>query len=118
MNTKKGQGLSLNAIIIAALALIVLVVLAVIFTSRAGQTEQGVEKVAGEASLELTKLKIGYGECHPSSSLEQDFLRNYADATSADGKDQTKDDFRVIIQDCKRSDEKAVCEQTSGCDWS
>ncbi len=33
---KKAQGLSLNVIIIAALALLVLVILAVIFTGRAG----------------------------------------------------------------------------------
>jgi hypothetical protein len=36
MRNKKGQGLSLNVIIIAALALLVLVILAVIFMGRAG----------------------------------------------------------------------------------
>ena len=36
MNTKKAQGISLNAIIIATLALLVLVVLAMIFTGRIG----------------------------------------------------------------------------------
>ena len=36
MTHKKAQGLSLNAIIIAALALLVLVILAVIFMGRAG----------------------------------------------------------------------------------
>ena len=34
--SKKGQGLSMNVIIIAALALLVLVILSVIFMSRAG----------------------------------------------------------------------------------
>ena len=68
MVSKKGQSLSLNAIIIAALALIVLVVLAVLFIGKTTDTAEGVEKASGEASLELTKMKVRYGDCHPALS--------------------------------------------------
>lgn len=42
---KKAQGLSLNVIIIAAIALIVLVVLVAIFTGRMGDWTSGLRKV-------------------------------------------------------------------------
>jgi hypothetical protein len=45
---KKGQGLSLNVIIIAAIALIVLVILSVIFIGRAGKTTNQVEQCPGQ----------------------------------------------------------------------
>jgi len=41
---KKGQGISINTIIIAAIALIVLVVLIAIFTGRIGSFGQGVDE--------------------------------------------------------------------------
>jgi len=44
MVSKKGQGLSLNVIIVAAIALIVLVVLVMIFTGRIGIFEKGLSK--------------------------------------------------------------------------
>lgn len=46
MKSKKAQGISLNVIIIAALALIVLVVLVAIFTGRMGITIRGIESCA------------------------------------------------------------------------
>jgi hypothetical protein len=48
MRHVKGQGLSLNAIVIAALVLIVLVVLVMIFTGRLGVFNQGIDKDACE----------------------------------------------------------------------
>lgn len=47
---KKGQGLSLNVIIIAALALIVLIVLTVIFTGRVSLFNKGVSTCNGFCS--------------------------------------------------------------------
>ena len=44
MKNKRGQGLSLNTIIIAAIALIVLVVLVMIFTGRMGGFTRGLGK--------------------------------------------------------------------------
>ncbi len=46
---KKGQGLSLNVIIVAAIALIVLIVLWAIFTGRMGTTVGGIEKADQDA---------------------------------------------------------------------
>jgi len=43
---KKAQGISINAIIVAAIALIVLVVLVAIFTGRMGDWGQGVTEAA------------------------------------------------------------------------
>ncbi len=44
---KKAQGLSMNVIIIAAIALLVLVILAVIFIGRMGKTTQSIDKCPG-----------------------------------------------------------------------
>jgi len=44
---RKAQGMSLNVIIIAALGLLILVVLAIIFTGRTGIFVREVEKCAG-----------------------------------------------------------------------
>ena len=52
---KRGQGLPVNVIIVAALALIVLVVLVVIFTQ---QTSQFGQKVSEETKTELFKMRI------------------------------------------------------------
>lgn len=46
---KKAQGLSLNVIIIAALALIVLVVLVAIFTGQIGGFGKGTQNITGDA---------------------------------------------------------------------
>ena len=48
MINKKGQGLSLNMIIVAAIALIVLVIIVMIFTGRIGIFRQGVEDCTGK----------------------------------------------------------------------
>jgi hypothetical protein len=49
---KKGQGLPLNVIVIAAIALIVLVVLIIIFTNRIGGWGKGVD----DAAVDYTKV--------------------------------------------------------------
>jgi len=51
---KKGQGLSLNTIIVAAIVLIVLIVLWAIFTGRMGTFTEGV-KTADEQAIEKAK---------------------------------------------------------------
>ncbi len=45
---KKAQGLSMNVIIIAAIALLVLVILAVIFIGRMGTTTRNIDKCQGQ----------------------------------------------------------------------
>lgn len=55
---RKAQGMSLNVIIIAALGLLVLVVLAIIFTGRTGVFVREVEKCAGTC-VELREDCIG-----------------------------------------------------------
>jgi flagellar basal body-associated protein FliL len=45
--SKKAQGMSMNVIIIAALALLVLVILAIIFIGRMGSTTRGVDQCKG-----------------------------------------------------------------------
>jgi len=49
---KKAQGLSLNVIIIAAIGLLVLVVLAIIFTGRSGIFVREIEKCTGVCVME------------------------------------------------------------------
>jgi hypothetical protein len=45
--SRKAQGMSMNVIIIAALALLVLVILAVIFIGRMGSTTRGIDACKG-----------------------------------------------------------------------
>ena len=54
---KKSQGLSINMIIIAAIALVVLIVLWAIFTGRMGQFNIGVKDV--ESNIRCTDDAIG-----------------------------------------------------------
>ena len=51
MKKRKGQGLSMNVIIIAAIALLVLVILAVIFIGRMGKTASSVDACQGDCII-------------------------------------------------------------------
>jgi hypothetical protein len=115
MNSKKGQGLSLNVIIVAALALIVLVVLIVVFTGRVQVFKEGVSK---EGQTELVKMKLFYGQCRPGESFENSFVTQFGNAESPDDRDFAKTEFRNEIDRCKEfADSKGSCESESGCIW-
>ncbi|HIG93212.1 TPA: hypothetical protein HA242_03800 [Candidatus Woesearchaeota archaeon] len=113
MVTKKGQGLSLNVIIIAALALIVLVVLVMVFTGRIGLFQQGLSK---EGKTELISFRVGYGDCQPTATAEASFDTEFSAATSLDAKDQVKIRFSSEVSRCKAIVEKGNCE-SAGCKW-
>ena len=115
---KKGQGLSLNVIIIAAIALIVLVVLVVIFTSRTADTDQKIEDVAGETKLQLTAMKIKYGKCQPGTAAESAFVSSFDLAESDADEALAKSNLQEEITRCKSlSSAKDSCE-SGGCVWS
>ncbi len=112
--TNKGQGLSLNVIIIAALALIVLVVLVAIFTGQIGGFRTGVDK---GGDVELTQMRISYGDCHPSVSKETDFSNRIGRAPSNDEKDRERAAFEDEISRCdESSSDKGLCD-SNGCKW-
>ncbi len=114
--SKKGQGLPINVIIVAALALIVLVVLVVIFTQQTGQFGK---KVGEETKTELFKMRIFYGQCRPGESFENRFMSEFDAAASDEAKDTSRSSFRDEIDRCKEfSDSKESCESGSGCVWS
>jgi len=111
---KKGDSLSLNVIIVAALALIVLVILVMIFTGRISIFKLGVDK-AGET--ELAKLKLNYGVCHPTSSKESSFLDSLSKASSETAKSTEISTFSSEISRCKAyNTDKTTCEG-AGCSW-
>jgi len=118
---KKGQGLSVNAIIVALLALIVLVVLVVMFVSQSGKFEAGTGK---EGNAELIKMKITYGACRPTTSDEVDFKLKYSDAVNA-GTDvatiqkaqaAAEAQFEQRINVCRAVNDKSACE-AGACTW-
>ncbi|MBI2125146.1 hypothetical protein HYV87_00760 [Candidatus Woesearchaeota archaeon] len=116
MVSKRGQGLPVNVIIVAALALIVLVVLVVIFTQ---QTTQFGQKVSEETKTELFKMRIFYGKCRPGEAFENNFMSEYDGSSSEEAKDAARSAFREEIDRCKEfSDAKESCESESGCIWS
>lgn len=110
---KKGQGLSLNVIIIAALALIVLVVLVVIFTSRTADFDQ---KVGKESETELIKMRIQYGDCQPATEQELSFRTTFAQAQTELEQEQARNTFEDEISRCKSFSEEANCDSAS-CQW-
>jgi cell division protein FtsN len=115
-SSKRGQGLSLNVIIIAALALIVLVVMIAIFLNQATDFE---ENVSQETRLELIKLRTSeYERCRPSESAEESFALAYGRAESPEDKQSAKDAFRNDhIKVCSLSEDEATCG-SANCRWS
>jgi len=113
MMDKKGQGISINVIIIAVLALVVLVVLVVIFTGRITLFEKGVSK---EASAKLISLKVQYGDCHPVLAQETVFNNEFALAESDAAKQAAEDTLLAEINRCELSSDKSGCE-AAGCKW-
>jgi hypothetical protein len=59
---RKAQGLSLNVIIIAAIALLVLVILAIIFIGRMGTTTKGIDACKGQCIDESLECNEELGE--------------------------------------------------------
>lgn len=120
MLNKKGQGLSLDVIIIAAIALVVLVLLVAIFTGRIAIFQ----KLLGtEANTELNALKAFYGKCHPSSAAESTFESAYnaADAlddvaAEAQDKAEAKAELQAEINRCNVFATKEECGVD--CRWS
>jgi len=111
---KKGQGLSLNVIIVAAIALIVLVLLVMIFTGRIDIFNKGVSK-AGDA--ELLKFKtLSYGDCHPTTAKETAFQISMGAATSDTDKDTATTTLKQEITRCATYTSDSAC-QSGSCTW-
>ena len=114
MMSKRGQGLSLNVIIIAALALIVLVVLAAIFVQQTGLFNK---RLSEQANIELTNYKANYGECHPNRAVETKFTGAFSKAETPEDEESAREEFRDIIRACSSLGSLAECEADSNCNW-
>jgi hypothetical protein len=112
---KKGQGLSLNVIIVAALALIVLVVVAAIFIQQTGIFSDKLNKVGG---ADLATLQAEYSICHPSPVEEGRFVTALGRAETPEDGQVARDNFRSVIRLCSNLDSLGVCETNDDCDWS
>ena len=110
---KRGQGLSLNVIIVAAIALIVLVLLVMIFTGRIAIFKSGVGE-AGDA--ELIKLKISYGNCHPTTSKETSFRTEMGKATTDSAKDTAIGTLKQEMSRCQAYSTETNCLAAT-CAW-
>ncbi len=115
---KKGQGLSMNVIIIALLALIVLVILTVLFTTNILKFETGTDKAANVELSLMKSVAPGYGKCKPTAlGDEKSFLNEFATAgEDAVAAEAAKSRFKQRIQTCKAITDKTVCE-AGGCSW-
>lgn len=119
---KKAQSLSLNTIIVAALALIVLVVIVAIFTGRLGLFQKG---LGGESKQELSAMRAFYGQCQPNAAAETTFLTEYSaaekiedQAESSTKKGEAKSKLQQQIDVCRSNADKSSCESSSLCKWS
>lgn len=75
---KKSQGISINAIIIAAVALIVLVVLVAVFTGKFGEFGIGLKKASGDITKDC-------GEQSPKDGLIKYGLKTVDECRAIDG---------------------------------
>lgn len=114
--TKKGEGLTLNVIIIAALALIVMVVLIAIFTGRMGETSEGLQKQGNTILNEMRALE--YSSCHPNRVQEAVFLGQYGTADDVVGEQEAINWFKDEISRCASNILKADCDAADGCSWN
>ncbi len=106
---KKGQGLSLNVIIVAALALVVLVILVVVFTGGIGDFTSGINEA---------ELKTGYGVCHPKATslaqLKIELKTAGDDAVKVAGLKEEFNDVKVTCN--KYSHDETQCKDNE-CSW-
>ena len=114
MMDKKGQGLSLNVIIIAALALIVLVVLIAIFMGRIAIFQDDVNQ-AGQT--EVIKMKITYGQCKPTATEESNFATTFSLAKTIEDKESARGSYGEEISRCKGLGASEDECKGQGCRW-
>ena len=101
---KKGQGLSLNVIIVAAIALIVMVLLIGITTGRLGVFD---ETLDSESNTELATLRLTYGTCQPSSVAETTLQASLATSSDSEGQ-EIINNFKSDISRCKSMPMKII----------
>ena len=120
--SKKGQGVSLTVIIVAAIALVVMIVLIMIFTGRIGIFEKS---LGDEADADLKGIAVTYGQCQPSIGSELEFKTAYLEMAGTDDaaeKETIKQEAKAALQDessrCKGAgSSKDTCDD-SGCRWT
>lgn len=82
--SKKGQSISINTIIVAAIALAVLVVLFAIFTGRLGGFTKGVQET-DTCAQKCASLNMDPGS-HPTTDTKSCITGQYIAGTYIDGK--------------------------------
>ena len=117
---KKGQGLSLNTIIIAAIVLIVLVVLWAIFTGRMGVFSQGLTEVTREKTCAEAG---GYEKIGDDCGVDTPLFGKYSDIDAGEicckrkgtceGPDFTEGG---VTKSCNDYKDKSTCP-TTYCNW-
>lgn len=77
--SRKAQGMSMNVIVVAALALLILVILAIIFMGRMGKTTQGVDQCKGvcvpsseDCTMKGEYYKVSSEPCYVGGTKEAD----------------------------------------------
>ncbi len=114
---KKGQGLSLNTIIIAAIVLIVLVVLWAVFTGRMGKFSQGLTDITREKTCaEAGGIKMSGDDCGDDTPL----FGKYTDIKTGDICCKTRGgtcegDYQERTDGCRDFKDQGTCP--SDCNW-
>ncbi len=107
---KKGD-ISINVIIVTVIALIVLVFLILIFTGRIGIFKAGVSKTA-----ELAPFKADYGDCRPTGTDENSFVKEVETAPDDAAKEAARAKFEQRVGGCKVNPDQSSCT-SAGCKW-
>ncbi|MEA3430698.1 MAG: hypothetical protein U9R08_05475 [Nanoarchaeota archaeon] len=120
---KKAQGISLNVIIIAAIALIVLVVLIAIFTGRLS----GFQSELGEISdAEVFRVQaMSTSRCVPSKQGIVDIKGSLVGESELQANQQYNEQIQETITNCGRfvqsvrteDDNRQACNSATRCVW-
>ena len=120
---KKGQGISLNVIIIAAIALIVLVVLIAIFTGRLNVFNRELGQVSDAEVFRVQAMSDS--RCVPSKEGISGINDEVKDLSELQAKSTYNQRIQDLVNICasnvlsirSETDNRDVCNAVSGCTW-
>ena len=120
---RKAQGISLNVIIIAAIALIVLVVLVAIFTGRLGSFQKELGEVSDAEVFRVQAMSSS--NCVPSKEGIHDVKARTTGLPELQAKAQYNEDIQQLILDCAlwveprltEDENRLNCNSAESCVW-
>jgi hypothetical protein len=124
MNNKRGQGISMEFIIIAAIALIVLIVIILFFTGGLEKIFGGQKEIVGSVSDQQKEIWRGQCSLYCSLGQKENFVNKEFAITGSTTTYKCKADLKVACDfcsgngsGCQTKKDATECAKVSGCVW-